>query len=161
MEPLLLVFVVWVLGFGTFSIVSRKVVATTVARFHAPKIVNYYLILTPIILLEEALNIEVPYFWGIIPIIFSFYICTFLPIYIFQRLTRSSWLVTSAVCGFLGWINEFLLGGRIHHVNNGLVLAVLGILCWLIYAVMAILPSAYLQWELNHGFKNSKVDPRA
>ncbi|MBN1430848.1 MAG: hypothetical protein JXB07_20930, partial [Anaerolineae bacterium] len=40
---LLVVFVVWVLGFGACSIVARKMVAATVARWNAPVIVRYYL----------------------------------------------------------------------------------------------------------------------
>ncbi len=144
---LLVVFLVWILGFGVFSIAFRKMIARYIAYLNIPVFLKYYLILTPIILLEEALTIEVPYFWGILPMIVVFYIF-FLLLYLFQRITRCSWLVLSILCGSLGWVNEFLIVGRIHQVN-GLALVILSILCWLIYAVMAILPSAYLQWELN------------
>lgn len=146
-HSLTFVFVVWVLGFGAFSIATRKIIAQNIARWKLPIIVKYYLILTPIILLEEALTIEVPYFWGILPMIIAFYII-FLPVFLFQRFTRVSFLVTSIVCGGWGWVNEFLFVGRIHQVN-GLVLVILSVLGWLIYTVMAILPSAYLQWELD------------
>ncbi len=146
-HSLVVIFIVWVLGFGAFSIASRKGIAKYVAHFNMPRFLKYYLILTPIILLEESLTIEVPYFWGIIPMIVVFYIF-FLLLYLFQSLTRCSYVVLSVICGCLGWINEFLIVGRIHQVD-GLALGILSVLCWLIYAVMAILPSAYLQWELN------------
>ncbi len=144
---LLIIFLVWVLGFGTFSIVFRKTIAKYVIHFNLPVFLKYYLILTPIILLEEALTIEVPYFWGIIPMIVVFYIF-FLLLYLIQRSTRCSYLVLSIICGCLGWVNEFLIVGRIYRVD-GLALVLLSVLCWLIYAVMAILPSAYLQRELD------------
>ncbi len=144
---ILVIFLVWILGFGAFSIASRKVIAKSVAHFHMPILIKYYLILTPIILLEEALTIEVPYFWGIIPRIVVFYIF-FLLLYLLQYFTRCPYWTLSAICGCLGWVTEFLIVGRIRQVN-GLAFVIFSILCWLIYAVMAILPSAYLQWELN------------
>lgn len=147
-HSLTFVFVVWVLGFGMLSLATRNVVARNVARWKLPLIFKYYLILTPIVLLEEALTIEVPYFWGILPILAAFYLFFFL-LFLFQRFTRVSFFVTSLIFGGLGWINEFLFVGRIYQIS-GLALFIMSILCWLIYSVMAILPSAYLQWELEH-----------
>jgi hypothetical protein len=146
-HSLLLVFIIWVVGFGSFSIKARERIAQAASRIKAPIVVKYYLLLLPVILLEEALTIEVPYFWCILPMVVAFYII-FLPIYLFQRFTRCSYLAAAAAAGCLGWVNEFLIVGRINQLQR-LTLLVMSILGWLIYAVMAILPAAYLQWELS------------
>jgi hypothetical protein len=148
-HSLLMVFIVWVVDFGSFSVAARKQVAQAAARIKAPIVVKYYLLLLPVVLLEEVLTIEVPYFWGILPMVVAFSI-VFLPIFMFQRLTRCSYLAAAAVAGCLGWVNEFLIVGRIS-LLQGPTLLVMSILGWLIYAVMAILPAAYLQWELSLG----------
>lgn len=68
--------------------------------------------------------------------------------YTIQRyLHWPAWLMIVLV-GALGWINEFLIVGRIH-LMDGLVLLIMSVLCWMIYAVMAILPSYYLQYWLK------------
>jgi len=145
---LLQVFLIWVSGFGTLSIVARRKVAALAGRAPLPRIVNYYIIATPIILLEEALTIEVPYFWGILPMILVFYIMLF-PLYLIQRYTGCSFLLASLLFGAWGCFNEFILVGRISQLG-GLVLFVMCVLCFLIYAVMAILPSYYLQVSLKN-----------
>jgi len=98
-------------------------------------------------MIEEALTIEVPYFWGIIPMLITFSIYFFL-LYLVQRLTRVSDLYMVILSGSLGWFNEFLLVGRIHQMH-GLVLVIMSILCWLIYAAMELMPSYYVQKYLK------------
>ena len=143
-HSLLFVFIVWVCGFGIFSCLARRVIYFQVKRLHLSPLLSYLLILFPIILIEEYLTIEVPYFWGILPMIVTFSIFFLVP-YIIQRyLHCPAWLMI-ILTGVLGWLNEFLLVGRIHQMN-GLVLGIMSILCWMIYAVMAILPSTYLQY---------------
>ncbi len=141
------VFLLWVLGFGTLAWFTRKHVAALARRTHLPRVVNYYLVLTPVILLEEALTIEVPYFWGILPMLLAFYIL-FLPLYLVQRYSRCSFVLASLLAGAMGCANEFLVVGRVHQVDRWQVLLILNALCFLIYAVMALWPTYYLQSAL-------------
>jgi hypothetical protein len=53
-----------------------------------------------------------------------------------------------SAAGTLGWVNEFIIVGRIHQAQ-GLTLAILGVLCWLIYAVLALLPCLVLEEALR------------
>lgn len=144
------VFVYWVLGFGGLSLLTRKAVARLARKTRLPRIVNYYLILTPVILIEEALTIEVPYFWGILPMVAVFYIM-FLPLYLVQRYGRRSFLLVSLFFGAWGVFNEFIVVGRIYALEAmpRPVLLILCALCFLIYAVMALWPSYYLQASLE------------
>ena len=149
------VFLIWVAGFGTASLMARHRLADLVEGLRLPRIIKYYAIATPIILIEEALTIEVPYFWGILPMLVVFYIMFFL-FYLIQRVTRCSFVIASLLFGALGCFNEFIIVGRIHQLNAG-VLLIMGSLCFLIYSVMAILPSYFLQVALR---TNCKPSPR-
>ena len=140
-------FLVWVAGFGGLSILVRRRVAAWAGRWRLPRPVIYYALATPIVLAEEALTIEVPYFWGIVPMLAAFYIL-FLPLYLIQRYTRCSWILASLLFGAWGTFNEFILVGRIRQVDSLPVLAILGGLCFLLYAVMALVPTYYLQASL-------------
>ncbi len=140
---LLQVFVIWVAGFGTVSFMARRPVAKWVDRLYLPHVIKYYIIATPVILLEEALTIEVPYFWGIIPMLAAFYVW-FLPLYLIQRVTRCSYVLASLLFGSMGCFNEFVLVGRARNMD-GSVFLIMCPLCFLIYAVMAILPSYFSQ----------------
>jgi hypothetical protein len=141
------VFLIWVAGFGTVSLMARQRLADLVEGLRLPRMIKYYAIATPIILMEEALTMEVPYFRGILPMLAAFYIM-FLPLYFIQRVTGCSFVLASLLFGALGCFNEFILVGRIHQLSGG-VLLVMGPLCFLIYSVMAILPSYFLQAALR------------
>ena len=141
------VFLLWVLGFGTLAWCTRRRVAALARRTHLPRVLNYYLLVTPVILLEEALTIEVPYFWGILPMLLAFYIL-FLPLYLVQRYSRCSFVLASLLFGAMGCANEFLVVGRIRQVDEWQVLVILNALCFLIYAVMALWPTYYLEAAL-------------
>lgn len=144
---LLQVFLIWVVGFGAVSLLVRRGVADLVDELRLPRLFKYYAIATPIILMEEALTIEVPYFWGILPMLVVFYIM-FLPLYLVQWGTRCSSVLASLLFGAWGCFNEFILVGRVNQLN-GAVLVVMVALCFLIYSVMAILPTYYLQAALR------------
>lgn len=145
MAELTYVFLFWVLGFGKLSYIIKHKIAEFFLKSKLPRLVNYLLILTPIVLIEEALTIETPYFWGIIPMLIVFYLFFGL-LYLIQKYTKLDYIKTSLICGVLGWINEFILVGRINHPDmNGFILIIMSVLCILIYAVMAILPSYYIQ----------------
>jgi hypothetical protein len=142
-HPLWLVFIVWVVGFGLFSILTRTQISRMLLKVGLPVIAGYYILLLPIIMIEESLTIEVPYFWGIVPMLITFSIF-FLLLFIIQKLFTAKSMLMVCLCGTLGWVNEFLVVGRIHQMG-GLILVIMSILCWLIYAVMEILPATYVQ----------------
>ena len=71
----------------------------------------------------------------------------FFVLHLLQRVTRCHWIVASGVFGVVGWANEFLIVGRIMQMG-GILLVVMSVLCVLIYAVMAILPSYYSRQAL-------------
>ena len=147
MHSLTFIFLAWVIGFGACAFLVRERLCQALLNKNVPLLVGYYSLVLPIILIEESLTIEVPYFWGILPMVITFSIYFFL-LYLVQRTTKvSSWQII-ILCGSLGWVNEFLLVGHIHQMN-GLVLGIMSILCWLIYAVMEILPSYYVQKYLK------------
>jgi hypothetical protein len=91
----------------------------------------------------NALTIETPYFWNVVPMVLAFYVML-LPLYLIQRYTRCSFVLASALFGAWGCFNEFILVGRIHEMG-GVVLLIMCSLCFLIYAVIAILPTYYVQ----------------
>lgn len=144
---LLQVFLFWVAGFGTASFAARRKVAALAERLPAPRMIKYFVVATPVILLEEAFTIETPYFWGILLMLIAFYIM-FFPLYLVQRYSRCSFLLASMLFGSWGCFNEFVLVGRMRELD-GPVLLVMCLLCFLIYAVMAVLPSCYLQASLK------------
>lgn len=144
---LLQVFLIWVVGFGGVSILARRKAVALINRIRLPRLAKYYIIATPVILLEEALTIEAPYFWGILPVLAAFYVM-FLLLYLIQRYSICSFWMAALLFGALGCFNEFVLVGRMHQLD-GWVLFVMFTLCFLIYAVMAILPSYYLQMSIE------------
>jgi hypothetical protein len=145
------VFLFWVLGFGAFALLTRRRAAAIARRTRLPRILAYYLLVTPAILVEEAFTIEVPYFWGILPMIAVFYIL-FLPLYLVQRFSRCCFILASLLFGAMGVFNEFIVVGRIWALEAAPwpVLVILCALCFLIYAVMAIWPTYHLQEAMKH-----------
>jgi len=143
---LMQVFLFWVLGCGALALVMRRCAAAIARRTRLPRILAYYLLVTPAILVEEAFTIEVPYFWGILPMIAVFYVL-FLPLYLVQRFSRCSFILASLLFGAMGVFNEFIVVGRIYALagRGWLLPVILCTLCFLIYAVMAIWPAYYLQ----------------
>jgi hypothetical protein len=142
---LMQVFLFWILGCGALALLTRRRAADIARRTRVPRILAYYLLVTPAILVEEAFTIEVPYFWGILPMILVFYIL-FFPLYLVQRYSRCSFILASLLFGAMGVFNEFILVGRIYVLRERpAVLLILCALCFLIYAVMAIWPTYYLQ----------------
>jgi hypothetical protein len=121
MDPLLRVVIIWIIGFGTISILIKERVSKKLIELGIPLPAGYYLLVTPIILMEEALTIEGPYFWGILPMILAFY-SFFLILFIIQRVGRIDNWIMVAISGTLGWINEFLIVGRINQMDGPVLL---------------------------------------
>ncbi len=141
------VFLLWIIGFGIFSITMRKIVARVFLKSKLPRIINYYIILTPLVLIEEYLTCEIPFFSCIKTTLIAFYLF-FIALYVIQKLIKMSYIKTSLLFGCIGWFNEFILVGRIEVLTlpQAILFTVLVIL---IYGVVAILPSYYLEQTFN------------
>jgi len=138
------VILIWIVGFGTLSYLSRKRVAEVFLKSRLPRIVNYYIILTPLVLVEEYLTCEIqPYLSCIQVTLIAFYILFILP-YFIQRFIKLSYARTSILFGLIGWVNEFLVVGRIYKLPVPITI-LFSVLVVPIYGVLAILPSYYLE----------------
>jgi hypothetical protein len=146
---LTVVFLIWVCGFSLLFCLLRDHVVRIASRSPLPVPVNYYLILTPLVLAEEFLTCETPYFSCIRVTLVAFWIF-FVFIYLAQYLFRLSWQGVCLLCGILGWINEFLLVGRLSVFQISVPIAlILSVLCVLIYAVLALFPAYYLERAMH------------
>jgi len=142
------VFLIWIVGFGTLSYMLREKVAGILLRSKLPSIVNYYIILTPLVLIEEFLTCEIqPYLSCIRVTLIAFYIL-FIPLYFIQRFTRIGHVGMSVLFGLIGWLNEFILVGRIHELSLPIIILFTALVIP-IYAVLAILPCYYLEKSLS------------
>ncbi|MCK5615679.1 hypothetical protein KAR91_78165 [Candidatus Pacearchaeota archaeon] len=137
------VFLIWVLGFGIISMISKEKIVNIFKKSKLPTILNYYIILTPLVLIEEALTCETPFFSCIKVTLIAFYLF-FLILYFIQKTFKLGYIKTSIIFGLIGWVNEFIIVGRINVLTPPQIIlfTVLGIL---IYSVLAILPSYYLE----------------
>jgi hypothetical protein len=146
---LIIVFLVWVVGFGGLSIAVRGRLGRAMRGWPVWPIVAYFALVVPIVLVEEALTVEEPYFPFVFQVTLPAFCIMFLGLYALQRLLRFNEWVAAGLFGVWGWVNEFLLVGRIGHPSmEGAVLVVMSVLCVLIYAVMALLPAAVLRIRL-------------
>jgi len=141
------VFFVWVVGFGLLSVLLRGRVSRLLLWSRLPRIVNYYILLTPLVLIEESLTCESPYFSCITLTLPAFYFL-FLLLYLMQSRLRMGHVKTAMIFGVIGWFDEFILVGRLFHLPFVIVLIVTP-LTIAIYAVLAILPSYYLEQEIK------------
>jgi hypothetical protein len=144
--PLEIVFLAWVLGFGALSYFLRGGVVSLFSKSPLPRFVNYCIILLPLVLVEESRTCETPYFSCIQATVPAF-LLFFALIYAVQGYARLSWLQAAALAGILGWIVEFIIVNRLPVIAAAgwLVLLFVSVLCFLIYAVLAMLPCYYAE----------------
>ncbi len=114
-----------------------------VDRSPFPSIVNYYILITPLVIIEEYLTCETPYLQCISVTLPAFYIL-FFGLYLVMRRFSLGGKRAVIYFGLLGWINEFILVGRLFRYTLFENL-VLGILVIPIYAVLAIIPAHYVE----------------
>ena len=144
MLSLYVVFLVWVVGFGAFSLLSKEKVCAAVGRLNLSKPVSFAIIAVPLILVEEYLTAEGPYL-STIAITIPAFLFFFLILYAIIRAFKLRYRGAAAVYGVLGWINEFLIVGRLRTLSSSIsVLLLMSILAFLIYAVLALLPTYYI-----------------
>lgn len=141
------VFLIWVLGFGTLSYFARDRVISLFSRSPLPRMANYYIILLPLVLVEEYLTCEITPYLSCIQVTVPVFALFFALIYIIQKYAKLSWLHAAALAGILGWVAEFIGVGRLPVIAAAgpAILAIMSVLCFLIYAVLAMLPSYYAE----------------
>lgn len=139
------VFLLWVCGISVLFLLIRDRVCAVLLRSPLPVIVNYYLLLTPLVLAEEYLTCELPYFSCIRVTLIVFWLF-FGFLFLIRHYLRVSWPMLVIIAGVLGWICEFAGVGRWYvfaiSVPIGIILSVL---CMLIYAALALFPAYYLE----------------
>jgi hypothetical protein len=141
---LVTVFFIWVCGFSVLFYLFRDHVVRFFSRSPFPVPVNYYIILTPLVLVEEFLTCETPFFSCIRITLFAFWLF-FLLLLIIQYYSRISWQHLVILAGTLGWVNEFILVGRLYVFAISVPVAIIvSVLCIMIYSVLALFPAYYL-----------------
>lgn len=142
------IFLIWIVGFGIVSYLLRKKVAGIFLKSKLPRILNYYIILTPLVIIEEYLTCEIQPFLSCIKVtLIAFYILFFL-LYFIQRFTKFSHVRISVMFGLMGWFNEFILVGRIYQLSLPIIILFTGLVIP-IYAILAVLPCYYLEKSLS------------
>lgn len=136
------VFLIWVIGFGGLSLFVKDKLALKLLKIKLPTILTYLLIATPLILVEEFLTCETSYF-SCITFTYPAFLLMFLILFAFIKVFKLTLWPAVSVFGLMGWINEFILVGRIDDMS-GAVLLIMSVLAFLIYFVLAIIPVAYL-----------------
>jgi len=144
MANLLVVIIIWIIGIGKFSWKYKESVAEFVVR-RSPfrPIINYYLLITPLVMFEEFLTCETPY-PACIPVTLPAFYILFFGLYVAMKRFKLDGRKATIYFGLFGWFNEFILVGRLFRYTF-FENIVLGILVMPIYAVLAIIPTHYLE----------------
>lgn len=154
MSNLLVVFFVWVVGFGVLSFYLRdSVAALFIKRSRFPRYVNFLIIALLLVVIEEAftcgsfpscLIITVPAFW-------LHLLLFYVPLVLFGILRFRFWTIV-LLYGLWGSFWEFIVDGKYTWFYEQGVAAffVLVILNTLIYAVIAMLPVYYLKRSFSN-----------
>ncbi len=142
------VFLIWIVGFGMLSYVLKNKVSEIFLKSKLPEIINYYIILTPLVLIEEFLTCETQPYLSCIKITLPAFYILFIFLYLIQRYSKLNYVAVSFVFGLIGWFNEFIIVGRINKLSPPIIILFTALVIS-IYAVIAILPSYYLEKSLN------------
>ncbi|PIS04547.1 MAG: hypothetical protein COT81_05885 [Candidatus Buchananbacteria bacterium CG10_big_fil_rev_8_21_14_0_10_42_9] len=137
------VFLYWIIIIGGLSFFLKDFFANNIKKYSPfGRPINFLILAFPLVLIEEYLTCETPYKECIVITLPAFLIL-YLILYFIQKKFKLSYLKASVTLGVLGWINEFILVGRINELTLPL-LVLFSILGFLIYFVLAIIPSYYL-----------------
>jgi hypothetical protein len=134
---------IWVLGCGALSFLLKDQVLLGLSKLSYPRLVKFFILTTPLILIEEFLTCEIAFLSCIKVTLPAFSFLLWLFVYLLNKWKKLPYLLTSLIFGLMGWVNEFILVGRIHWYPLKIILIVSPITV-LIYAVLAILPAYYL-----------------
>ncbi len=130
------------------SYVLKNKVSEIFLKSKLPEIINYYIILTPLVLIEEFLTCETQPYLSCIKITLPAFYILFIFLYLIQRYSKLNYVAVSFVFGLIGWFNEFIIVGRINKLSPPIIILFTALVIS-IYAVIAILPSYYLEKSLN------------
>ncbi|MFA6022782.1 MAG: hypothetical protein WC781_01715 [Candidatus Pacearchaeota archaeon] len=148
MPNLLVVIIGWILVFGGIFLAFKKKLTNKLVNNRLPKIVNYFILAIPITLIEEFFTCEIGYPMCV-AVIVPIFLAVFLVLFAIQYFTKLNYLICSSLMAIFGLFNEFILAGRINRpdyaVFTPLQWVLLAIITLLIYFVMAIVPTYYLQ----------------
>ena len=131
------------LGFGLFSYYFKDKISNLFLSSKLPIILNYFILIFPLVLIEEYLTCETPFFSCVLVTVPAFYFF-FILLYFIQVWKKLSYMQASILFGFVGWFNEFILVGRIFDLGL-LHIIVFTILVIPIYSILAIIPSHYIE----------------
>ncbi len=150
MPNLLFIVIGWIFIFGGIFFFFKKKLTDKLANNSLPKILNYFIIAVPVTLIEEFFTCEIGYPMCaafIVPI----FLAVFLVLFALQYFTKLNYLVYSFLFALFGLFNEFIIVGRINTYTDFTIAQwiLLAIITLLIYFVMAILPTYYLQRKLE------------
>ena len=137
------VFLVWVVGFGFLTYLIKNKVVSFFNSAGIPRFLSYLIIILPLVLVEEFLTCETPFLSCIQITVPVFYIM-FLMIYLVEKIFKLKHIALAIIFAIMGWINEFILVGRINQLDL-VVLILFSVLNSLIYGVIALVPSYYLE----------------
>ncbi len=142
----LLSFIFFVIGIGSLSYFFRETLSRWV-KIHSPLpvAINFFLIATPLIMIEEMFTCELdPFLPLCIAKTYPIFIILLLVPYCLQKFTPVSWQINVVFFGLLGWFAEFILAGRIYQPIPLPILMLLTAWVISIYAVISLLPLHYL-----------------
>ncbi|MBI2629042.1 hypothetical protein HYW74_03090 [Candidatus Pacearchaeota archaeon] len=153
MPNLLFVIIGWILFFGLVFLFFKKKLTNKLVNNSLPKIINYFIIAIPVTLIEEFFTCEIGY-PACVAFIVPVFLVVFLILFAIQYFTKLNYLICSSLFALFGLFNEFIIVDRIHNpLYANLIMAqwvFLAIITLLIYFVMAILPTYYLQRKLKN-----------
>jgi hypothetical protein len=139
-------FIVFVIGIGTLSLLSKERVSQWAIRHSSfSPLVNFLLLASPLIIIEESFTCEIdPFLPFCIAKTYPIFIVLLLVPYALQKFTKISWRTNVVLFGLLGWFAEFILAGRINQAIPVPILILLSLWVIPIYSVISLLPLYYL-----------------
>lgn len=140
-------FLVWIILYGLLVWKFKNPIVEFVRRrFKLPVLLNYLILTTPIIIVEEWFTCEIPYN-SCIKITLPAFWLLFLISYLVQKIFKLHWLRASIVFAVIGLINEMIVVGRINVYDPGTAL-VASVISLVVYGLMAVIPASYLASNL-------------
>ena len=114
-----------------------------------PRIINYFIILTPLVLVEEFLTCDIRPYLSRVKITLPAFYLLFIVLYFVQRFAKTNYRTTSIIFGCIGWFTEFVVNGLMYILPIPTTV-LFSVLVVLIYAVLALMPTYYLEKTLPH-----------
>lgn len=133
---------IWIIGGGILSWLLKDIIVAKLQSLAWRRLAKFYLIVIPLILIEEFLTCETPYL-SCLKITLPAFCFLLLFVYWIGIFTRMPYWLTTILFGLFGWYDEFILVGRLYRYPSNITL-ILTPITILIYMLLAFLPSYYL-----------------